>query len=342
MHNQHKILRVLQLIALLKKSPAKSIKNIASILSNTDRTIYRYLDLIKELGFDLQRDAYNKYFIVCADTGADVGFTKEEAQYLTSLLKTAGKATIVGALPIMILEAVFGAISETIRSIGSGDSIGMVIRKAIVGAISGPIQGIVDLIGFFFDIPEIKIADEINGLIDSDIFSKTIEKTKIFTKRLYDDLSKSVVGIFDFLYDIGSSIVSNILWTLEAITRDIVNNPLTRKLGIDKLLLPLVSSLFNSPESGVESTNINSNQTGGIVTPVNRSSMMASSLIAGQNNINDAEMLSTINSIGSKSGMPGNSVMAPVNVVNNSTNMINQRINTRNPESDLYKSILGY
>ena len=62
MLNQHKILRVLQLIALLKKSPAKSIKNLASILSNTDRTIYRYLDLIKELGFDLQRDAYNKYF----------------------------------------------------------------------------------------------------------------------------------------------------------------------------------------------------------------------------------------------------------------------------------------
>jgi predicted DNA-binding transcriptional regulator YafY len=95
MHNQNKILRVLQLIALLKKSPAKSIKNIASILSNTDRTIYRYLDLIKALGFDLQRDAYNKYFIVCADSGADVSFTKEEAQFLTSLLKTAGKNHIL-------------------------------------------------------------------------------------------------------------------------------------------------------------------------------------------------------------------------------------------------------
>jgi predicted DNA-binding transcriptional regulator YafY len=104
MHNQHKILRVLQLIALLKKSPAKSIKNIASILSNTDRTIYRYLDLIKALGFDLQRDAYNKYFIVCADGGADVGFTKEEAQYLTSLLKTAGKNHI---LKDSILKKIF-------------------------------------------------------------------------------------------------------------------------------------------------------------------------------------------------------------------------------------------
>lgn len=91
MLNQHKILRVLQLIALLKKSPPKSIKNIATILSNTDRTIYRYLDLIKELGFDLQRDAYNKYYIAGSDTSSDLAFTKEEAKFLTTLLKTAAK-----------------------------------------------------------------------------------------------------------------------------------------------------------------------------------------------------------------------------------------------------------
>ncbi len=91
MLNQHKILRVLQLIALLKKSPPKSIKNIATILANTDRTIYRYLDLIKELGFDLQRDAYNKYYIAGSDTSSDLAFTKEEAKFLTTLLKTAAK-----------------------------------------------------------------------------------------------------------------------------------------------------------------------------------------------------------------------------------------------------------
>jgi predicted DNA-binding transcriptional regulator YafY len=104
MLNQHKILRVLQLIALLKKSPAKSIKNLASILSNTDRTIYRYLDLIKELGFDLQRDAYNKYFIFGSDTNTEMGFTNEEAQFLTSLLKTAGKNHI---LKDSILKKIF-------------------------------------------------------------------------------------------------------------------------------------------------------------------------------------------------------------------------------------------
>ena len=64
MLNQHKILRVLQLISLLKKEPSKSIKFLAGIVESTDRTVYRYLDLIKELGFDLQRDSFNRYFIV--------------------------------------------------------------------------------------------------------------------------------------------------------------------------------------------------------------------------------------------------------------------------------------
>ena len=48
MHNQNKILRVLQLISLLKKEPAKSIRFLSGILESTDRTVYRYLDLIKE------------------------------------------------------------------------------------------------------------------------------------------------------------------------------------------------------------------------------------------------------------------------------------------------------
>ena len=64
MHNQHKILRVLQLITLLKKEPAKSIRFLSRILDSTDRTVYRYLDLVKELGFELQKDQNNKFKII--------------------------------------------------------------------------------------------------------------------------------------------------------------------------------------------------------------------------------------------------------------------------------------
>lgn len=67
MHNQHKILRVLQLITLLKKEPAKSIRFLAGVLESTDRTVYRYLDLVKELGFELHKDHNNKFQIVGGD-----------------------------------------------------------------------------------------------------------------------------------------------------------------------------------------------------------------------------------------------------------------------------------
>ncbi len=91
MHNQNKILRVLQLIALLKKEPAKSIRYLAGVLESTDRTVYRYLDLVKELGFELQKDPNNKFSIIGKDDYELISFSNEEASLLRDLLLTAGK-----------------------------------------------------------------------------------------------------------------------------------------------------------------------------------------------------------------------------------------------------------
>lgn len=90
MLNQHKILRVLQLISLLKKEPSKSIKFLAGMLESTDRTVYRYLDLIKELGFDLERDHNNRFFIISKVDNEDIDFTNEEASLLKELLLSSG------------------------------------------------------------------------------------------------------------------------------------------------------------------------------------------------------------------------------------------------------------
>jgi hypothetical protein len=46
MHNQHKILRVLQLISLLKAKPAKSLTYLSGVLGSTELTVYRYLELL--------------------------------------------------------------------------------------------------------------------------------------------------------------------------------------------------------------------------------------------------------------------------------------------------------
>jgi predicted DNA-binding transcriptional regulator YafY len=91
MLNQHKILRVLQLISLLQQTPPKSVQHLASILDTTHRTAYRYLDLLRELGFDLQRDHNNKYFIIHNDEIAPVHFNPDETEFLRQLILTSGK-----------------------------------------------------------------------------------------------------------------------------------------------------------------------------------------------------------------------------------------------------------
>lgn len=91
MLNQHKILRVLQLISLLQKGPAKSIRFMSSFIESTERTVYRYLDLIKELGFDLERDQNKRYFIKGSLYDGEEAFTNEEVALLKELLLSSAK-----------------------------------------------------------------------------------------------------------------------------------------------------------------------------------------------------------------------------------------------------------
>ena len=50
MFNQNRIYRLFQLINYLKARPAKSIRSIETFLDTSERTIYRYLELLKDLG----------------------------------------------------------------------------------------------------------------------------------------------------------------------------------------------------------------------------------------------------------------------------------------------------
>jgi predicted DNA-binding transcriptional regulator YafY len=90
MLNQRKILRVLQFIAYLEQNPPKGVRQLSEMLETTERTVYRYLDLIRECGFDLHRDKYNRFFIQ-TENAQGVRFTTEEAKYLKELVLTAGK-----------------------------------------------------------------------------------------------------------------------------------------------------------------------------------------------------------------------------------------------------------
>ena len=89
MLNQHKILRVLQLITFLQEPPHKSVGLLAKFLDTTERTVYRYLDLLRECGFDLHKDQSQRFFIE-KEEGTGARFTNEEAVYLKELILAAG------------------------------------------------------------------------------------------------------------------------------------------------------------------------------------------------------------------------------------------------------------
>ena len=89
MLNQHKILRVFQLISFLQGTPHKTITQLAGFMDTTERTVYRYLDLLRECGFDLHKDV-NQRFHIEKDNGEGIHFTSEEAQFLKELVLTIG------------------------------------------------------------------------------------------------------------------------------------------------------------------------------------------------------------------------------------------------------------
>ncbi|MHA8103804.1 helix-turn-helix transcriptional regulator [Aquirufa nivalisilvae] len=95
MFNQHRILRVFKLITLLKSFPKKSIKRLSESLEISERSTYRYLDLMVELGFQVEKDEHNKYSL-----NSDMlvePFTKEESALIVEVLSVAAKNNPLGA-----------------------------------------------------------------------------------------------------------------------------------------------------------------------------------------------------------------------------------------------------
>lgn len=85
MYNQNRIFRVLRLINLLKSSPSKSIKRLAESVEISERSLYRYLELLEEVGFEIQKDSLNRYFL---NHDHIESFTKEEAELISKSISS--------------------------------------------------------------------------------------------------------------------------------------------------------------------------------------------------------------------------------------------------------------
>jgi len=67
MHEYKKLYTLLQLISTLSKSEGLEVSRLAKRYDATERTIYRYLDLLKACGFQVEKDKHHCYWIPDAD-----------------------------------------------------------------------------------------------------------------------------------------------------------------------------------------------------------------------------------------------------------------------------------
>ncbi len=131
---QAKLLRLFQIIAVLK-SGHWTIKQLADRFDTSDRTIYRYINLLEEVDFLLEKDFENRFFIITTeDDPTQSQFSIEETKLIkkliqsgapdnplkSSLLKKLSLNSEMDSMPRLFLKARLGhfvdQLAESIRN----------------------------------------------------------------------------------------------------------------------------------------------------------------------------------------------------------------------------------
>ena len=85
MDSHQRISRVLHLITLLRARPSKAIRHLAKALNTSERTIYRYLDTLRSLGFDIIQDDFMRFSIAKTQDTIPSPFTDTELELIRSV-----------------------------------------------------------------------------------------------------------------------------------------------------------------------------------------------------------------------------------------------------------------
>lgn len=85
MNEQQKILRVFRLIHILAGKHRKTIKELQTAIEVSQSTVYKYLKLLEELGYFVDKDTHDRYFIFEKEQRAPL-FIEEEVQFLQQCL----------------------------------------------------------------------------------------------------------------------------------------------------------------------------------------------------------------------------------------------------------------
>jgi predicted DNA-binding transcriptional regulator YafY len=84
---QARLLKLFQIIAVLK-SGHFTVKQLAQRFNASERTIYRYINLLQEADFLIEQDFHNRYFIVTSDDDPlHAQFTIEETKMIQNLIQ---------------------------------------------------------------------------------------------------------------------------------------------------------------------------------------------------------------------------------------------------------------
>src|SRR5258706_13990226 len=85
---QARLLRLFDIIALLKNAHF-TINELAKRIDTSGRTIYRYLRLLEEVNFLVEKDFANRYFIITSeDEPGRLLFTIEEMKLIKKLIQS--------------------------------------------------------------------------------------------------------------------------------------------------------------------------------------------------------------------------------------------------------------
>lgn len=84
-----RVLRIFKLIQYLDDYPPKNVERLADLLEVSDKTIYRYLKLIEEIGYEIEKDHSNHYSLVF--DARKYNFEEQEKKLIVSLIKASGQ-----------------------------------------------------------------------------------------------------------------------------------------------------------------------------------------------------------------------------------------------------------
>lgn len=85
---QAKLLRLFQIIAVLKAGHW-TIRQLAERFDTSERTIYRYINLLEEVDFLMEKDFENRYFIITSeDDPSQTQFSVEETRLMKKLIQS--------------------------------------------------------------------------------------------------------------------------------------------------------------------------------------------------------------------------------------------------------------